>query len=160
MTAAPGLVAVSDAGMLTFHVVGEPRPQGSARLLGGRLVTKTAALDYWRQLLAHKGAQALADHHLDTFSGPVHVAATFRLAMPTSRPVWLHKLEQAPCWRQPDVDKLTRALLDALQEGGIVHNDAQVSRIAVDKIEVVGGWHGVAVTVHPVPPPEGRKAWP
>lgn len=155
-----GLVTRNDAGGITFHVVGEPRPQGSARLIGGRLVTKTAALDYWRGQMAHKAAQAMADHALDTFAGPVAVTATFRLRMPANRPVWLHLLDGAPSWRQPDVDKLTRALLDALQEGGVLHNDAQVARIAVDKVEVAAGWLGVAVAVDPVPPPDGRKAWP
>jgi Holliday junction resolvase RusA-like endonuclease len=51
---------------------------------------------------------------------------------------------------RPDIDKLTRAVLDGLTDGGLISDDARVVRLMVD--EVYGDRVGVDVTVWTVTP--------
>lgn len=159
-------LAVYDPGeqALTFHVLGDATPQGNVKVYRGRAVTKTPALSYWRSQVADKGAEALLSAGLDTLDGPLGVGLVFRLPMPPSRPVWQRNLGQLPAYRKPDLDKLERAVLDGLTDGGVYRDDSQVCRITSAKDEYALGWLGVSVTVWRVPmpeqPPRGRRARP
>jgi Endodeoxyribonuclease RusA len=57
--------------------------------------------------------------------GPVVVAVTFTLHRPVSTP----KRKPAWPWKKPDVDKLERAVFDALKAGGAYRDDAQVVEV-------------------------------
>ena len=126
---------------LTFTVRGIPVPQGSVKafMAGGkaRVATKSAPLIAWRTAIATAAASAMGDEPVMT--GPVVVRATFRLPRPASAP----KRVQVPAVR-PDIDKLTRALLDGMT-GVVVKDDALVVVLGVDK--VYSDTPGVAVTV-------------
>jgi len=146
---------------LTFHVLGTATPQGSGRVIRGVLITKTPALSYWRSQVAERGERAMLDAGLDTLDGPIGVGLVFRLPMPATRPAWQRALGQLPAWRRPDLDKLERAVLDGLTDGGVYRDDGQVTRLTATKDEHAVGWLGVSVTVWRVPmpeqPPRGRR---
>jgi Holliday junction resolvase RusA-like endonuclease len=112
--------------------------------------SKPAAITAWRAAVSAaweaervlRLGQAVLDGGPAFPSGPVEVEATFDLVRPrTSR-------EPAPTrQRSGDLDKLTRALLDALTECGVWADDAQVTALTVVK-----RWAdspGASVTIRP-----------
>jgi len=120
--------------VIVFRVDGEPVPQGSVRAFNNRIVhVKPRRLMAWRQAIedAYPG---------EMFDGPITVKAVFSLTRPktVTRP---HPSVK------PDIDKLTRALLDALTGRAYV-DDSQVVWIDVRKVY---GPPGVDVTVIPWP---------
>ena len=113
--------------MIKMWVPGTPVPQGSMRSVGpGRLIHSNApALIDWRETVRFYAAQKMGDAPLIT--GPVYVLAEFHLPRPTSRP----KRDMLPD-RKPDLDKLVRAILDALT-GTVIVDDARVVQIYAGK---------------------------
>ena len=79
-----------------------------------------AKLKPWRAKIA-----AAADFGL-TFDCPVTVAATFFMPKP-KRPRFL-----LPAVK-PDIDKLARALLDGMKDGGLLAEDSRVVNLAAKK---------------------------
>ncbi|RZU30472.1 endodeoxyribonuclease RusA [Blastococcus saxobsidens] len=84
--------------------------------------------------------------------GPVSVAVVFTFDRPKSAPksrrVW-------PVTRSSgDVDKLLRAVLDALVDAGVMRDDSQVVRLTASKVHVGDPWAlhipGACVTVRAV----------
>lgn len=117
---------------LTFTVFGVAQPQGSARAFmpkGARFPVVTSdnpKLKGWRQLVAEAASRTLRGR--GTFaSGPVRVCADFYLPRPKS----LGGKPKAHMTR-PDVDKLARAICDALT-GVVWGDDAQVVQLQVRK---------------------------
>lgn len=116
-------------GLITFQVHGLPIPQGSTRAFvvkGKPIITSSAkGLATWRRLIADV-AQDYAPQ--EPWSGPVGIDLHFGIPRPKSAPkrrrVWPDK--------RPDLDKLTRAVLDALTYV-IFADDSQVVRIRADK---------------------------
>lgn len=111
--------------MIRFRVDGVPVPQGSKQIVrrGGKswmIDANAAKLRPWRAKVA-----AAADLGL-TFDGPVFVAATFFMPRP-QRPRWW-----APAVK-PDIDKLVRALFDGMTDGGLLRDDARVTRKVIEK---------------------------
>ena len=110
---------------ISFFTSGDPVPQGSMRIFNGRVSHDSGKrLNEWRDAIAWNakiamaGAPAAADE-------PVAVVVEFVLAR--GRTV---TREQPHV--KPDVDKLARAVLDAL-EGVAYANDSQVVSLRVDK---------------------------
>lgn len=123
---------------LTFGVAGDPVPQGSGR----PIVSKTTG----KAFVKPSRSEALAD-----WRGSIAVAARKAGAVPTGEPVELHAVfslkrpkahlstktglrPSAPAehTQRPDIDKLTRAVLDALT-GVAYDDDSQVCRLDVTK---------------------------
>lgn len=102
-------------------VPGRPRPQGSKRAVGRRrngsaiLVESSPGVGDWR---ADVRAAMLASGA--RLAGPVSVGLDFALARPRSP---THPAAPAG---PPDLDKLARAVLDALESAGTIENDARV----------------------------------
>lgn len=115
--------------LIRFEVRGLPIPQGSTRawvLHGKPVITSSAkGLTTWRRLVAD-----VAQNHApqEPWEGPVGIELHFGLPKPKSAPkrrrVWPDK--------RPDLDKLTRAVLDALTYVVWV-DDSQVIDIRASK---------------------------
>jgi crossover junction endodeoxyribonuclease RusA len=109
------------AGLLVeLFVPGRPAPQGSKRHVGGGiLVESSKAVAPWRTTVAWHAAQAHQGAPLD---GPLAVHVGF--VMP--RPAALPKRKATPAHtKRPDIDKLARAVLDALS-GVVWRDDSQI----------------------------------
>lgn len=121
--------AIQTDALISFHVRGLPVPQGSTRawvVHGKPIITSSAkGLSTWRRLVADV-AQNYAP--AEPWEGPVGIELHFGLPKPKSAPkrrrVWPDK--------RPDLDKLTRAVLDALTYVVFV-DDSQVIDIRASK---------------------------
>lgn len=122
--------------MTTFFVYGEPRPQGSKTPLptkGGKVVMVEGGNDLarernrnWRQDVAH--AARLAHGNQPPMDGPLRVTLRFVFPRPKSA-------KRDARWKdtRPDIDKLERAVLDALKVGGVIVDDARVAQVSKSK---------------------------
>ena len=137
----------------SFTVFGfEPRPQGSKKYVGTRrtkaganiplIIEASPGLPVWRKAVSDAVKQAMIDSgDLSKFEGAVKVEAVFYL---TRKPSVKREWPIVP----PDVDKLTRALLDACK--AVWTDDALVVRLEVSK-KYATGESGVAVTISNYP---------
>lgn len=137
----------------SFTVFGvDPAPQGSKKYVGTRrtaaganiplIVEASPKLPAWRKAVDDAVRQAMTDSgDLSKFEGAVKVEAVFYL---TRKPSVKREYPIVP----PDVDKLTRALLDACK--AVWTDDALVVRLEVSKKYAVGQ-SGVAVTISNYP---------
>lgn len=123
-------------------VRGIPAPQGSkrpVRLGNGRtgLVESSRAVGPWREAVRAETQRAMNGY--GPADGPLQVSARFYFARPkshwrTGRNAHLLKDGAPPWpWTKPDVDKLARAILDGLTEGGAWIDDGQVVKLAASK---------------------------
>lgn len=155
---------------LDIVVAGVPRPQGSkharpvyrgSTARGTREFTGQAAqvdssgdaLHQWRRDITAAAVAAGAT----VLQGPVRVTIEFRMPRPqahylpaNSRRSRPQLRQDAPAWHtsKPDVDKLTRAVLDALMRV-VFADDAQVT--AVRAFKVYAESPGARVMVDPLP---------
>jgi Holliday junction resolvase RusA-like endonuclease len=117
--------------VITFDVLGTPVTQGSTKafVVGKRAIVthdKRKPLMDWRGDIAHAAANASCGQFAAR-GVPVTVVATFRLQRPKSAP----KRVTSPTTK-PDLDKLSRSLLDALT-GVLWADDSQVELLHVTK---------------------------
>ena len=112
---------------MQFEVYGKPEPQGSARgfVVDGRAVITSSNpnLKDWRNLIAVAAREEMKG--LPPIDGAVEVEAVFFLPRPKS-------VKRENPTVKPDLDKLTRALLDGLTNV-IYRDDAQVVRAITSK---------------------------
>ncbi|HWM53458.1 MAG TPA: RusA family crossover junction endodeoxyribonuclease [Thermoplasmata archaeon] len=135
--------AIDSPSVIRFQVHGLPIPQGSQRswLVNGKPVITSSAkgLASWRRLVADV-AQRFAPEQ--PWEGPVEISLDFGIPKPKSAPktkrVWPDK--------RPDVDKLCRAVFDALTYV-IFADDSQVIKLEATKDY---GAPGVAVEIRRV----------
>jgi crossover junction endodeoxyribonuclease RusA len=123
-----------------LFVPGTPAPQGSKRHVGrGILIEQSKAVGPWRERVALAAHQ----HGLTLMDGPVAVDLTFVLPRPKSAP----KTRTPAATKRPDIDKLIRAILDALT-GVAFSDDAQVVELTANKrLADPGCGPGVWITV-------------
>jgi crossover junction endodeoxyribonuclease RusA len=108
-------------------VRGTPAPQGSKRHIGnGRMVEMSKAVGPWREAVRAETQKAMIG--MAPRTQPVSVLINFYLP----RPKTLAKSVTLPA-KRPDIDKLARAVLDGLTEGGAWLDDAQVVRLMAQK---------------------------
>lgn len=115
---------------VSFKVVGKAEPKGSVRAFTPAgwtrpiLTSTNPRVKGWQQLVAEQAQQVAAD---GLFMGPVTLGVVFHLPRPQSLPKRiLHHT------KKPDLDKLVRALKDALK-GVLYTDDSQVVRLAAAK---------------------------
>ena len=109
-----------------------PQPQGSLKSVGVRkgrngrkpsaiLTSDNAQLKPWRLIVATAARRALPAGW-EALDEPVRVSAEFRM-----------KELQRPRWpipaTKPDVDKLLRAIFDAMADAGVYVNDSRVAQL-------------------------------
>lgn len=119
---------------LSVFVAGKPAPQGSKRYLGvkggkGITVESSKNVAPWRADV-RDAVQAEAEALVAFKSGEaVHVELMFVMPRPSSTP----KRSTPPAVKRPDVDKLARAVLDALSSAGLWVDDSQVTCLVATK---------------------------
>lgn len=122
---------------ITFFVSGHPKAQGSKRHVGkGVMVEMSKDLGPWRRAIATEATEAAEGRKL---VGPIGVRAKFYFHRPkghygTGRNAGYLK-KSAPTYKTsaPDVDKLCRALGDALTISGVILDDRLIARIEAEK---------------------------
>jgi Holliday junction resolvase RusA-like endonuclease len=110
---------------VSFFIEGVPVPQGSKTVsqAKGRAWLRdanAARLKTWRHVIATHADLGV------TFDCPVIVTLSFVLPRP-QRPRW-----GVPAVK-PDIDKLCRAILDGLQDGGLLAEDSRVVTLTATK---------------------------
>lgn len=116
---------------IEFSVTGDPKPQGSKRAFhtkaGGIALVEMAGkpLKDWRQTVTQTAMLAMQQNDWRTATGPVGVTVEFRIRRP-KKPTYAYP-------PRPDVDKMQRALLDALTYAGVWKDDSQVMAVTALK---------------------------
>lgn len=135
---------------IEFFVPGSPAPQGSKKAMPIRnratgqiikinQVESSAAVGPWRERVAIAAHQAMSGRVL--FEGALVVSLNFVLPRPKSAP----KRSTPKATKRPDLDKLERAVLDALT--GVCFSDDShvVSLIGSKRIAEIGETAGVHI---------------
>lgn len=117
-----------DKQFYTF-VLGNPAPQGSKRHVGrGVMLESSKRLAPWRSNVRSACLDA-AGKPLAFFDGAVYVELLFVLKRPVSTP----KSRTPVAIKKPDIDKLARAILDAIGSAGVWRDDSQVVALSAYK---------------------------
>ena len=126
-----------------LFVPGTPVQQGSKQPGSLRETTGTR-LQIWRQAIAWR-VKAAGWHRSPMLSGPVAMRLRFVFPPLTSAPDRYWKVST------PDLDKLVRAVGDALKQGGAYKDDAQIAQIHASKHH--GSEPGVHIALEPIEEP-------
>lgn len=148
---------------LTINVIGTPVQQGSKTAgvtKNGRGYTRennAKKLRPWRAEVAGTIADAMTATGWTTLDAPAEVTITFFHPRGTGhygtgRNAGRLK-PNAPTWKStaPDIDKLTRAILDAITTSGALRDDARVARLVVED-RWADAASGARITIAPLEP--------
>ena len=122
--------------VVRFKVIGAAQPKGSVRAFVPKgwtrpvLTSTNPKVKGWQQLVAEQAQGVAAD---GLFTGPVALGVTFQLPRPQSLPKRVQHHT-----KKPDLDKLLRALKDALK-GVLYQDDAQVVLVHAGKVYAAVG---------------------
>lgn len=143
---------------IRLRVYGEPAPQGSKKLVRGRLIETSKKLPAWRKAVTDAAAYDRSMRKDQApLEGPLETTIAFFIKRPrkhyrTGR--YADQLrEDAPlfCAETPDKDKLERAINDALTIAGIWHDDAQVVRSHTTKLYAgTNRFTGAVITIRTI----------
>jgi Holliday junction resolvase RusA-like endonuclease len=135
--------------VLTVQVQGRPQPQGSKTVRRGRALEANPHSRSWRELVATTARRTAETEGFKTCTGPVVIQAVFRFAGPASGQPLRRTFPYTSA--TPDVDKLLRAVLDALQGADVLLNDCQVvASTGLKKYVNSAEEEGVTLQVHMV----------
>lgn len=116
--------------MITFFVPGVPAPQGSktAKCINGKAIMWEASdkVKQWRATVTATAQIQMIAKQIETITGPVELVLDFRLPKPKSVKRDLPDVK-------PDLDKLVRAVGDALTKSQIYKDDALVVALSASK---------------------------
>lgn len=137
--------------ILSIHVLGVPRPQGSLKVLPNGGVKYSDRTYEWRRLVTATVRHACEGH--ERLGGPLVLHVVFELPRPaghlgTGRNAGVLRAS-APCspTTAPDLDKLIRAIDDALTDAGVWRDDAQVVELRARK-QYAAGEPGCVIHVY------------
>ncbi len=123
--------------IISFVIPGIPAPQGSKRHVGnGILVESSQRLKPWRADAIATIQQKADELKCEQITTAVRVYATFKFPYLKSHFNSKGILRARSPGRKtsaPDLDKLLRALFDALTESGIIRDDALIVEVACSK---------------------------
>jgi len=134
---------------IVVEVIGEPIPQGSMRAMLNRhtgqpfLINDNDRTKTWRRQVKASAKAVMAAREQRPIAGPVTVDLTFRLTRPRTIQDRVY-----PCV-PPDVDKLTRAVLDACSKT-LYADDGLVVGLVARKLYAYRQEAGVTITVKEV----------
>jgi Holliday junction resolvase RusA-like endonuclease len=117
---------------VTFTVYGLPQPKGSMKYIGHhggkpRLKSTSKGLPAWDEAVQVHAAKACGTKAPPYFDGPVRVDIVFTCPRPKKA-----KDQRYPVTK-PDLDKLTRAIYDALKQAGVFIDDSYVCASSIAK---------------------------
>jgi Holliday junction resolvase RusA-like endonuclease len=132
---------------LYFTAYGIPRPQGSKRHVGNGVMIEASDVKPWRKAIANAVFEAWISSGDDrSFTGPVVVWATFFMPRPKSVRRLLPTVS-------PDLDKLQRALGDALSiDSQALTDDAIIVKWHSAKVYADSHEPGVLVAIKAINP--------
>lgn len=138
---------------LLIEVQGRPRPQGSHGVnpTTGKVYPMAKGLHAWRQSIAeHSFAAAYREGIRYEHGEPLRVVCHFFYRRPKHHFRGGLLKAEAPTAKTspPDVDKLLRAVLDGLVQGGVLPDDAQVASTTSEK--AWGTDDRVEISIHPL----------
>jgi len=130
---------------LSFFVAGVPIPQGSMKAVTvkGKKFTQLisdngALLNPWRGKVVNVATLARNVHGWPTnYTGAVQLSCRFILPMPSARPAAARRAGIDVCRVKPDLDKLMRAIGDALTIADILDDDSRIVQAHLAKYEVL-----------------------
>ena len=134
---------------VSFTVRGIPAPKGSVTRMknGAYLPAGTAAsrmnFQLWKENVTTAARVEMGERR--PWYGAIRLMAEFRLPVPATT-IRKHQMGWWPHIKRPDVDKLTRALLDPLK-GIVWADDSQVCFCTVNKVYAWEGNPGAVVVV-------------
>lgn len=145
--------------MLIINALGTPAPQGSkgAVIRGKRayVIDTNTRTQPWRKIVHDAATERIAAVGHQAFTGDVALHLIFYMPRPKSHyrtGRHAHQLRpDAPTWcgKTPDVDKLTRAVMDSLTTAGVYTDDAQVVILHVED-RYANAAAGVQIQVAPI----------
>lgn len=128
--------------MITFFVSGEPAPQGSKVSYGkGRMVESSKKLKPWRDRVTTVAKTQVLDEPLD---GHLRLIVNFYLPAPAKT-----RFGSRPAGT-PDLDKLVRAVGDALTQSKLIKDDARIVSLIAHKHWAVDT-PGAEITIERLP---------
>ena len=111
-----------------------PAPQGSKSISrSGVMYEANPRLKPWRSLVTSQAMLERSARGLEMLLGPVEVEIIFTLPKPKTA----GRFAQPD--KKPDVDKLSRAVLDGLTEAAIWKDDGQVVKLIASKVYPASG---------------------
>lgn len=130
--------------MIVLEVLGDPAPQGSKRVVRGRLIEASKKLKPWRAAI-EKACQPYASENIHL--GPIRLEVDFYLPRPKTIKLTKRPLPIVP----PDLDKLVRAVGDGIgQSGWIWGDDSQVVEVFARKFYADDREPGAVITITPL----------
>jgi crossover junction endodeoxyribonuclease RusA len=146
MASDPGCDTVDRLTRTSFFVPGKPAPQGSKRHVGrGILIESSKALGPWRERIAIVAREATGGAGPRMFTAGDPLAVHIEFVMP--RPAGTPKSRTPAAVKRPDVDKLARAVLDAITDV-LIHDDSAVVHLqATKRLAAIDEPPGADVTV-------------
>lgn len=129
---------------MKIEVFGDPAPQGSKKLVRGRIIEASGPkLKVWRKAIAEACAEARSGNNI-FFTGPVQVEVTFYLPRPKTVSREKRQYPIVP----PDVDKLARGLLDGIGQSEMIWgDDSQVVVLHAVKLYADGRAPGATIEI-------------
>lgn len=133
---------------LELFVPGTPVQQGSKRHVGGgRMIEAAKGLQPWRQLTALAAHNAMLEAGLSVIAPKVEVSVSAVFVFKRLSNAPKREPGRMPMVSPPDIDKLLRAILDALT-GVCFADDGQVTHTATRKCRAaIGEMTGVELTI-------------
>lgn len=119
-----------------------PAPKGSYRFVRGHAIPMSKREKPWRNLVSDNARIAMTREKFTQFDKDVPVSVRITFLMPRPKTVKRH-MPTVP----PDIDKLCRAVLDALTDVGVWVDDSQVVDLVATKIYASGIHIGAHITV-------------
>jgi Holliday junction resolvase RusA-like endonuclease len=148
----PPTPSITDGYILHFDVAGLPAPQGSKKAFVNPRTRRAIIVDAnpttlrsWRQDVIEAAKHARGNSV--PLDGSLSLLVTFWLPRPQAHYGTKGLKVNAPTYSRtkPDIDKLLRAVMDALTIAGVWTDDARVGRVTMEKM--YSETSGCAVTI-------------
>lgn len=130
---------------LKLFVPGRPAPQGSKRHVGrGILIESSKEVGPWRERVALAAHEMMRESKTPMLDRGIAISASIAFTMP--RPTSAPK-RVLPAVKRPDIDKLGRAILDALTDVVFPDDSAVVELVMRKEIARIGEQPGASITL-------------